>query len=924
MNKTTLENLNQLSSYLNEAVLEAFTTHDTLDKYQRLIDRYAQKASIDPQVLNQDLDDFKALYEQIVADSVVTEFEEKSLIAQGKLAYIREDTVKKLLNAIKSNQQEIEHKVILHEVRIPRINGQVMSATLSNYIKKDQEFVHKDDVICILSRQGKTYLVSIPVSGSLNYIKAVGEEIPFDGIICEISEDNKSGQFEYNWYDGTQYFGDFQDGKISGNGQFKYQNGDFYEGEVLNSQRHGQGTLKYANGDIYSGEFKENNKNGKGKINYANGDVYEGEFLNDKREGKGIYKYINDNQYEGDWVEDKMYGEGTFIIINQKEFVLFETYQMYQGKAKYLLPNEDFALGFFYGGIFFNQLEKESTYDSNPIRSIPSQQGYSINLPSDYPKSTLITNKPAEYHFKNGNIYVGSFHQGLFQGEGQMIFSAGNYPMLDGAEVMSYKGMYDQGELKGEVMIELLEAHKSGISRIKTFFIEDKFLAEIVPFAHKYEGDIKNGQATVYLTQTPDKNPSNKPGVFIAQFNNYKPIGSISFENSNYTYKGEMQNLKLHGQGTLIHGEFKWEGTFENNYLIVGKAYKKVPQGWAWVYEGGFGKFYVSEDYLNNPDSLNQGTYHGKGKYIYGTSRLEGEFIYGNLYDGFVSNLEIDIELVLLNQSPQRIEGKYDGEIKEGLASGEGIFNSKNIRLEGTFKHGTLLKGKVQKIPYRFKLPFLQIEKAAEGLYSGEYPDGKVVIFFDQEAVKLEGKLKNGIFSQGKIIYSDYIVEGEFKEAQAIGKVKFTDLKKGFVYEGELQGTQFHGQGKITYEDGTYYNGYWEESKKHGYGAETNSLGELYEGQFHQDVKQGFGKLTLKNGDIYEGHFKNNLFNGEGSLMSTNGDVYRGAWKDGKKHGEGTQVLAEEDQTITGLWEEDELVKDYNKKSLWDKMFGKE
>jgi hypothetical protein len=71
-------------------------------------------------------------------------------------------------------------------------------------------------------------------------------------------------------------------------------------------------------------------------------------------------------------------------------------------------------------------------------------------------------------------------------------------------------------------------------------------------------------------------------------------------------------------------------------------------------------------------------------------------------------------------------------------------------------------------------------------------------------------------------------------------------------------------------------------------------------------------------------NFTNDLFNGQGALQCHNGDRYEGSWKDGMRHGQGTQIIHQEGlKAYTGIWEKDKLIKDFNKKSFFDKLFGK-
>lgn len=802
MNQKIVENITQLSNYLSEAVYESFTTHDTLNKYQRLINRYAEKAEIDTQTLARDIEDFKVLYEQVAANFVVTDFEEKSLIAQGKLAYIREDAVKKLINFIRTAHRQTDD-FDRQEVRTPLIDGQQKNVSLTAYLKADQEFIQKEDAVCTLNSEGKTFTVYSPVSGRLYHKKGVGEELPFGGTICEIAEEKRTGKFEYFWHEGTKYIGDFLEGEPSGKGKFIYNNGDMYVGDTLEGKKNGYGQMKFANGDIY----------------------------------------------EGGWLADRMQGDGIFTIASLKNFVLFESHTIHQGKAQFILPNGDTAFAYFEEGKFNN-----------------NAYGGTFLIKSGIPTS----DKVAYYQFKNGDIYYGEFKGGAFPFRGVHTYGQENRPRFYGADILYvyYYNASKKRSANGEARL-YLNQELFYYNYFETSVVNGQFLASVFPFARYYSGDIEQGEGKVYLSQyylddylqdkknkmedleyalydlenkedeesqdrakkvkteltfckespnflyfdwaeelekakketdgsyfTPedlrfydlsqeqlksdDAEHKQHYGVLEGKFREYIPQGIINYSNHKFSYIGELKDLRLHGKGKLLYGNKQWEGQFENNRLIYGKAYK----GEKLVYEGEFKDFYLLDDFMNNPYALKEGYYSGKGKLMQEEEYWEGEFA--------------------------------------------------------------------------------------------------------------EGKL----------------VRGKFKS------------KENFSYEGEFKERRFHGKGQRTCQDGSYYRGEWKEGKKHGEGVELTTEGERYEGQFQEGKKHGFGKLSFKNGEVYDGAFQAGLFNGRGSLLATNGDLYEGQWKEGKREGEGTQVLVNEDKTLTGLWKGDKLIKDYNKKSLWKKIFG--
>ena len=88
---------------------------------------------------------------------------------------------------------------------------------------------------------------------------------------------------------------------------------------------------------------------------------------------------------------------------------------------------------------------------------------------------------------------------------------------------------------------------------------------------------------------------------------------------------------------------------------------------------------------------------------------------------------------------------------------------------------------------------------------------------------------------------------------------------KGCKYEGETnpQGL-WHGQGKVTYVDGSSYDGQWVEGQR-----------------------QGRGVLNLRNGDVYTGFFDRDELHGSGEYKNADGSAISTTWNLGRKEGEG-------------------------------------
>ena len=110
----------------------------------------------------------------------------------------------------------------------------------------------------------------------------------------------------YTTANGTNYVGQFKDGKEHGQGTDAYADGGKYIGQFKDGKYHGQGTRTYASGDKYVGEFKDGARHGQGTYTFANGDKYVGEFKDGNYHGRGVATYADGSpSQEGIWAEDK-------------------------------------------------------------------------------------------------------------------------------------------------------------------------------------------------------------------------------------------------------------------------------------------------------------------------------------------------------------------------------------------------------------------------------------------------------------------------------------------------------------------------------------------------------------------------------------------------------------------------------------------
>ena len=96
--------------------------------------------------------------------------------------------------------------------------------------------------------------------------------------------------------DGSEYVGEWQDGRPNGQGTDSGVNGDKYFGEWKDGKYQGQGMMTWPSGEKYVGEFKDNLRHAQGTLTWPDGRKLVGEFISD-RPWTGILYDSNGNVF---------------------------------------------------------------------------------------------------------------------------------------------------------------------------------------------------------------------------------------------------------------------------------------------------------------------------------------------------------------------------------------------------------------------------------------------------------------------------------------------------------------------------------------------------------------------------------------------------------------------------------------------------
>lgn len=202
------------------------------------------------------------------------------------------------------------------------------------------------------------------------------------------------------------------------------------------------------------------------------------------------------------------------------------------------------------------------------------------------------------------------------------------------------------------------------------------------------------------------------------------------------------------------------------------------------------------------------------------------------------------------------------------------------------------------------------------GRYVGTMRDGraegagKVTWVQDGEFLSYIGLFENGTphgdgtmtYADGSTLKSQY-VNGE------IGDYGVYRGANGERYDGDLADGVPHGEGLYVSEDGEVYQGDFVEGKRSGEGELLLPDGTMFTCEFEDDELSGFGKAVFPDGGTYEGQFKDDMATGNGTYRAPDGTVYEGQFLSNKPDGR-FKVTRPDETTAIEVWKNGE-------KTIW-------
>jgi hypothetical protein len=366
-----------------------------------------------------------------------------------------------------------------------------------------------------------------------------------------------------------------------GYGTYTWESGEKYEGYWKNDKRKGQGTNNYANGDVYKGDWKDDQQNGYGTYTFSSGDKYSGNYINHRKNGNGTYYYKDGRKYAGNWKDDKYDGQGTFYATDGTTKSGTWSNGTYVGASKNTYNESktgcvsgncndgygvwEFASGERYEGYWQNTMrngegtnnyksgavfvgtwkdDKRHGYGNYTFVKGGTYESYMGNYSEDkmHGQGTLV--------YVNGQKYIGSFKNGLYDGEGTLY-------NIDGT--VQSAGIWKENKFVGTSEDNYGCVTGNCKTGTGTYVFENG-----AKYIGSWSNGKYNGQGT-YFYASGDK--------YIGEFNENMRDGqgTYTFAIDNRKYIGGWKNDKFDGEGTMYYSNGTTKGGNWKNGEYLGE-----------------------------------------------------------------------------------------------------------------------------------------------------------------------------------------------------------------------------------------------------------------------------------------------------------------------------------------------------------------
>jgi len=308
----------------------------------------------------------------------------------------------------------------------------------------------------------------------------------------------------------------------------------------------------------YTGFFKNGFPNGQGTLYFASGNIYTGEFKDGKRNGQGSYYFAEDGaRHIGYFLDNRQQGPISEILSNGKT-----TDEIYEDGEPVKPINA--AKGTVYGN---------SKNGYNVTLYDDGSQFVGYNKGSKH-------NGWGELTKYDGSVYTGEFKDDKFNGYGTLTSPDGTTKegmWEDNRYIGELKNQ--NGCVSGDCKESFSVFVKNGEKYIGEFHngMPHGMGKYILPDGSQYTGSVVAGKIDGYgtLVYAQNDNPAS-PQRYIGDIRNGKPngYGAMFYNNGDYYY-GHFTNNEYDGQGVFVD---KAAGTKKAGLYYKGTLAKEIPE----------------------------------------------------------------------------------------------------------------------------------------------------------------------------------------------------------------------------------------------------------------------------------------------------------------------------------------------------------